>query len=849
MNLFENIIAKGNIPWTSSLFNSVSSNPQITGNTGGGITPQSLSQAKSSIDVANQIKQKYGFDDKDIQFLRLAKEKGYDSQKAMEYLQNKKVTEKQWPDLGIMGNIKEGAIGAFRSWEQIPSIIWSGLWFVGNVIGTWLDYITPWLGQGAKDLWKRIEGIGNDITMAGMTGGWSNPLTQNQINARKFWGQMALTAPIGGGYIAWSKWLWSLAFRSWVVWGWFWGSQAIVDNWSETTIGDIGKGIVTWGVTGSIAWPVLWKVVAPAIWGIVSKTGKYWTALIKWGGEWLKKSISRDINAIKTPWVDTITRNIPKAVVRRDLWFTPTERAKIEKITGQDEGTYILSKWLAGKGKEELAEVFMKQSDDMYNGITKQLANTNARVQSPVAKEALLDILDQLESSPKIARAYAKDIEWVKAMLARNDFSLSELNNIRRAYDKVNTGMFTVQGKARSWLENAIDVKVRQDLSSQLQKEAKKYGVDVKAMNTELRAWLEMKDALLRRLSQEERNNFIGLQDLGVSAILSGGEPVSAVATIVAKKYAEKVAPWLAQKAYNLNKKPNVTRNVSRGNTITPRNKSSRLGISSNNRTPVVSDGIEYSNIPWAKKLSKEYPYWKTVRLWDKPKVEIKGTPLLPERTKTAELAKLKEIKELKRSIANATEAARYWGTGNARIETGIQEAIKSKKITQQEAIDIVNDIYDDVIAGKSTYKYINEKKLEEYLNSLYSKPIVKPSPQVKPVQKTVKANQPNTISDKMASYKEIISNKTLPEETRVFAMRDMYELMIKEWKARGMDIANAKEQLKKVNWVIKEKYIDSRKLWNLMKKTERETQKAKETIEYLKPKPLPPQKTVKPKK
>jgi predicted PP-loop superfamily ATPase len=62
-------------------------------------------------------------------------------------------------------------------------------------------------------------------------------------------------------------------------------------------------------------------------------------------------------------------------------------------------------------------------------------------------------------------------------------------------------------------------------------------------MNTELRAGLEMKDALLRRLSQEERNNFIGLQDLGVSAILSGGEPVSAVATIAAKKYAEKVAP------------------------------------------------------------------------------------------------------------------------------------------------------------------------------------------------------------------------------------------------------------------------------------------------------------------
>lgn len=53
----------------------------------------------------------------------------------------------------------------------------------------------------------------------------------------------------------------------------------------------------------------------------------------------------------------------------------------------------------------------MKQSDDMYNGITRELSKVQSRVQSPVAKEALLDILEQLESSPKIARAYARDIE------------------------------------------------------------------------------------------------------------------------------------------------------------------------------------------------------------------------------------------------------------------------------------------------------------------------------------------------------------------------------------------------------------------------------------------------------
>lgn len=64
------------------------------------------------------------------------------------------------------------------------------------------------------------------------------------------------------------------------------------------------------------------------------------------------------------------------------------------------------------------------------------------------------------------------------------------------------------------------------------------------------------------------------------------------MATIAAKKYAEKVAPGLAQKAYNLNKAPNVTRTVSRGNTITPRNKPSGLGLASNPSNSVVSDVV-----------------------------------------------------------------------------------------------------------------------------------------------------------------------------------------------------------------------------------------------------------------
>ena len=61
----------------------------------------------------------------------------------------------------------------------------------------------------------------------------------------------------------------------------------------------------------------------------------------------------------------------------------------------------------------------MKQADDAYNGITTKLAKIDTKVQSKSANEALQDILDQLNSSPKIQRAYAKDIVWVENMLKK----------------------------------------------------------------------------------------------------------------------------------------------------------------------------------------------------------------------------------------------------------------------------------------------------------------------------------------------------------------------------------------------------------------------------------------------
>lgn len=38
-----------------------------------------------------------------------------------------------------------------------------------------------------------------------------------------------------------------------------------------------------------------------------------------------------------------------------------------------------------------------------------------------------------------------------------------------------------------------------------------------------------MKDAMLRSLSQDQKNNMVGLQDIGIMGVFSGGDPLTAI--------------------------------------------------------------------------------------------------------------------------------------------------------------------------------------------------------------------------------------------------------------------------------------------------------------------------------
>lgn len=242
------------------------------------------------------------------------------------------------------------------------------------------------------------------------------------------------------------------------------------------------------------------------------------------------------MDAIPLPGSETLTRKVPVSTIMNELKMTPTERKIMEKITGTNPAEYVLSKNLGTKSKEELASIFDKQALDAYKSVNEKLSKVKVRTKSESAKDAVMDMVEQMESSPKLKRAYAEDIAYLKRLAKQPDFSPVELNNVRRAFDKVNTGMYTGAGKIRGGLENNVDVKIRERLSADIEKIAEKAGFSVKEINKELRAGLIMKDAMLRALSQEQKNNLIGLQDIGIMGVFSGGDPGTAIALGIAKR-------------------------------------------------------------------------------------------------------------------------------------------------------------------------------------------------------------------------------------------------------------------------------------------------------------------------
>ncbi len=444
-------------------------------------------------------------------------------------------------------------------------------WDIGQTVGEkWLDKLWEWFWVAKDVIWNMF--------MSGLKTITTEKQKQDAMNAL----QEIADTEIGKKGIAalWDLKLWAQEFER-----------------QNPRLWSVARNVWNiWGVTLDVATAWAWKQLLKQTWKNLESLGgktvdvaKQGVDLTKQGANIAKQKIIQPIKpfAKKSAWnlKQTATRDIPESVISKNLWFTPTERANIEKIVWKNEWKYILEKWLWGQGKEEMINVFSKQVNDNFKWLKTKLSKLwDTPKKSDKTTQALEDILGQLTASKKLKNFYKDDILATQRLLDKGKYTLLEKHLIRQSFDKVNNGLYNAKWQARWGIEKAVDIDIRNTISKELERDALKLGVDVAEMNRELRVWIEMRKALLRRLSQEQKNNFIWLQDIWVSAILSWGDPVTATALIWSKKYLESLAPKASQKLFNLNKTKDAPRNLNRNATVTNSSSSSGLGFASNLR-------------------------------------------------------------------------------------------------------------------------------------------------------------------------------------------------------------------------------------------------------------------------
>ena len=200
-------------------------------------------------------------------------------------------------------------------------------------------------------------------------------------------------SPIGGGYLAWARWVWSMALRSGVVWAWFWATQPILDKGSSATMWDIAQwaaiGGTAWAAWGLILWWLVkgWQKIAEAITPYTPEQkiiANLWIEKTKWIVNGRKVNVPVPKEWIITKLSTPLREKNPKVLAWRALtpsyaWKTPKQMLKsvgdVEKNV-KDFYTQIRT----GKLKWNINTL-----EDSANTVVQNLDDIGAKIGNAVA--------------------------------------------------------------------------------------------------------------------------------------------------------------------------------------------------------------------------------------------------------------------------------------------------------------------------------------------------------------------------------------------------------------------------------------------------------------------------------
>ena len=520
MNLFDQILnqAKLGTPWQFS-----------GGSSFWSINTQDFQSKLPTIQKSLQAEQNLinqGFSEKEVKFLKLQKEKGVDMNQAFAFVEQKRQEEAKAknPDLWIMGGLKEGVIWATQFWQQAPSAVWNLLNFTQKYVTTpliaWgLEMVwAEWAAQKWRSAWEKFWTMAKQsweqFSSEAMQAFW--PLTENQLQARQTGANLALTAPIPLGKVP------SIIRGAWLAptigRGAYYGAvgtptYTAVSEWRLPTGGEMATGIV-WG---AVAWPLLEKVAIPAVSWIANKTQKYWTALVKWGAEWLKKSVSRDL-----AWIPKAIQSKAEAISTRANRFNALDEEKFTKQIWETPWQFAVSRGMTDVGDDAIVKAnqnYQKSLEEADKSIWAIEGNFSTKWQKDdILWELVWANKAKMELQPRNPDAN-KARQLFNKYESGEGLTMAEINEAKRIYQRNHT--YTYEQLASNEARNS---KYLQDSIREWQfKTARENGLsNIASINKTTKAWKMWADSLAKKLNRSQANNEFGITDW---IALSGGTP------------------------------------------------------------------------------------------------------------------------------------------------------------------------------------------------------------------------------------------------------------------------------------------------------------------------------------
>lgn len=516
----------------------------------------------------------------------------------------------------------------------------------------------------------------------------------------------------------------------------------------NSTWAKVGEAVTDIG--SAFVWPNKWKIVKEWAW-LIGKYGakalnlgqegaimwaKYdvatkWEITPEWAGIWAWANILfGGWLWIVKKWYEWVTKRLPASLTLGGL-INPQKLDIVKKwlqvdewvATPEDVGKWILDR-VKPWNKQEIADQLIQHAEKTKWAVDEALSSIPNYFKNPEAKKALMQIRNELE--------WKVGLEWrlaqIDEMIAKPDYTLSELNAVKRELDNM-YNLYTKTAEPTAWIKAEWLRNVRSNLRKFIEDEAEKYGVNIRKLNNETATARWLAEGILRKDSSESVRELLtafapsgaGAAVWAWQAIARWEDPLTVLRDALIGGIATKVATSTTVR----------TKIASALNNLVPKELTALENY-------IRSGGKDAIGKKVAEKVIQE---WRALpaRTVTKPSDFAKPTEKSIITPQTMEKWIIKESKKglspnIKRPNGN---------TNNTSSNTsGIP--VRTKEVQES--------------SSKVTPKWVTKK-------TEWVKP--KPSPQVKPVEKTVKPK--NLTPKKESATMGDMETKKLIEEARKY--------------------------------------------------------------------------------